>query len=168
MSPRRPTPDPVGPGEESVWDYPRPPAVVRLSVPVRVEHAGREVAASRRAWKVMETAGAPTYYLPAEDVRTDWLERGEGRSWCEWKGRAAYWDLHVPGAPPVPAAAWSYPEPNPDFGMLRDALAFYAQKVDRCLVDGEVARPQPGGFYGGWVNSWIKGPVRGEPGSELW
>ncbi|MDX1568424.1 MAG: DUF427 domain-containing protein [Longimicrobiales bacterium] len=156
-----------GAGQESVWDYPRPPRVERVGKRVRVEHAGVVVADSDRALRVLETAGAPTFYIPREDVRTDLLDPETGTSYCEWKGRAVYHDLEVRGRR-VSRAAWSYPEPTPAYSVLVDHYAFYASKLDACFVGEERARPQPGGFYGGWVTDDLAGPIKGEPGTEGW
>ncbi len=164
----RPKPEPVAPGQESVWDYPRPPLAQRIEDRILIEHAATTVADAPTAWKIMETASPPTYYIPITSITPGLLERGQGRSWCEWKGRATYWDLHVPGAPVVEAAAWSYETPNPDFAMLKDHIAFYPGRVDRCTLAGEVVRAQPGHFYGGWITDAICGPFKGEPGSERW
>jgi hypothetical protein len=92
------------------------------------------------------------------------LECAQGGSWCGWKGLATYWDVVVDGRR-VPEAAWSYEDPSPGFEHLRSAVAFYPGKVDRALVDGEPARPQPGGFYGGWITGDVVGPVKAEPGT---
>ena len=40
--------------------------------------------------------------------------------------------------------------------------------VEACRVDGEVVRPQPSGFYGGWITSRVVGPFKGVPGSTYW
>ena len=64
--------------------------------------------------------------------------------------------------------AWSYERPKPGFEAIRGYVAFYAGKVDEAWVGEERATPQPGGFYGGWMTSWIVGPVKGEPGSFGW
>lgn len=156
-----------GPGRESVWDYPRPPRLERVPEPVRVEFAGVEVARSERALRVCETASPPAYYLPPQDVRRDLLEPAAGRSFCEWKGAARYWTLRA-GGRASEKAAWSYPEPEPEFAALRDHLAFFAGRVDACFVGDERVTPQPGGFYGGWVTSRVVGPFKGEPGTEGW
>jgi uncharacterized protein (DUF427 family) len=156
-----------GPGQESVWDYPRPPRLERVAARLRVELAGVTLADSARGWRVCETAGAPCYYLPAADVRTDLLVPSPTRSRCEWKGAARYWSAHV-GDRVVPDVAWSYPDPTPAFAPIRDHLAFYAGRVDACWVGDERVRPQPGGFYGGWVTANLVGPIKGEPGSERW
>lgn len=153
---------------ESVWDYPRPPIVVPSSRHVRVEHAGVVVADTHRALRVLETAGAPTWYLPREDVRMHLLRPApHRRTVCEWKGEASYFDL-VLGDRESPLAAWTYERPRPAYREIAGHIAFYAGRVDRAFVDGEAARPQPGGFYGGWVTADVTGPFKGEPGTEGW
>ncbi len=136
-----------------------------------MEFAGLAVADSRRALRVVETAGAPVYYLPPADVVLGCLVPAEGWSLCEWKGVARYWDLVV-GDWRSDAAAWSYPDPLTDLGQgydrLRDYLAFYPDRVDACWLGDERVSPQPGGFYGGWVTSRIVGPLKGVPGSQDW
>ena len=164
---RPPFAEEPGPGERSVWDFPRPPVLEEVPGTVVVEHAGVEVARSDRALRVLETASAPGYYIPPDDVRTDLLREAPGTSHCEWKGRAVYFGLVVEGEG-VERAAWAYPDPTPRFERIRDHLAFYAGRVDRCLVAGEEVRPQPGGFYGGWVTPDLVGPIKGEPGSSGW
>jgi uncharacterized protein (DUF427 family) len=156
-----------GPGQESVWDYPRPPEVRCEARLVRIFLAGRSIAESGRALRVCETSSPPTVYVPVEDVARQWLEPAEEQSLCEWKGIAHFWNARV-GERFVPAVGWSYPEPDEGFEMLRDHLAFYPGRVDVCTLDGEPVRPQPGGFYGGWVTREIVGPFKGEPGSEHW
>jgi uncharacterized protein (DUF427 family) len=158
---------PPGPGQESVWDYPRPPRVERCARRIRVEFAGEVVADTRRAWRVLETSHPPVYYVPLEDVRMDRLERASGGSYCEWKGRAVYFDV-VAGGRRAERAAWAYPSPVAAFRDVKDCLAFYPAAMDACWVDGEQARPQPGGFYGGWVTDDVVGPFKGEPGSWGW
>lgn len=162
-----PQPDPMAPGQESVWSYPRPPRLEPVAVPVVVEHGGLVVASSRRALRVLETSHPPTYYLPPGDVRPGTLRPAAGASLCEWKGAARYWDVVLPGAT-LPRAAWSYPDPLPAFAALGGHLAFYCAPFDRCLVGGAPATPQPGGFYGGWVTPDLAGPFKGVPGSAGW
>ncbi|MGY1808240.1 DUF427 domain-containing protein [Blastococcus sp. SYSU D00669] len=164
---RAPRPDPVGPGQESVWDYPRPPSAEVTPRRVVVELGGRVVADTTRAVRVCETSHPPVYYVPREDVADGVLERAAGGSWCEWKGAATYWDAVV-GGRRVPAAAWSYEQPTAGYEHLRGAVAFYPGKVDRALVDGEVVRPQPGDFCGGWVTDEVVGPFKGGPTSLGW
>ena len=156
-----------GPGQESVWDYPRPPRVEAVPERIRVVVGGVAIAASTRAKRVLETAGAPVYYVPPEDVRTDLLSRTERRTHCEWKGDAGYWSVTVDGRS-IDDVAWSYESPKPGFESITGSLAFYAAKVDEAWVGDERATPQAGGFYGGWMTSRIVGPVKGEPGSSGW
>ena len=164
----RPDPDdPASRPAESVADYPRPPRLDRVPWRIRVELGGETVAETTRALRVCETFGAPVYYIPPEDVRTDLLEEARGGSFCEWKGVARYWTVRA-GGKTAERAAWSYPTPTERFRPLKDHLAFYAAKMDGCTVDGDEARPQPGGFYGGWVTPEISGPIKGAPGTEGW
>ncbi|GAB3441153.1 DUF427 domain-containing protein [Phycicoccus ginsengisoli] len=164
---RRPTPLPAGPGQESVWDYPRPPRVERSDQHVEVWLGGVRVADTTRSWRVLETSHPPTYYLPSDAFAPGALRPAEGSSWCEWKGRAAYLDL-VAGEVLAPRAVWTYPEPSAGFEELRGAYAVMPGLVDRCVVDGETVRPQEGGFYGGWVTDAVVGPFKGGPGTHGW
>ena len=136
---------------------------------VRVVHAGTTIAETSDALRVLETAGAPVWYLPAADVRLDLLRPSAGgATFCEWKGRATYLDLILPDGSAVPRVAWRYEDPQPGYEAIRGRLAFYASRVDEATVDGERVRPQPGGFYGGWVTDDVVGPFKGEPGTEGW
>lgn len=167
MKLRRPTPDPPGPGQESVWDYPRPPVVRSTDEHVEVWFGRRCIADTRRALRVLETSQAPGYYVPREDVAPDVLVASAHRTFCEWKGWAHYHDVVV-GPHRARAAAWSYPEPAARFEPLADHVAFYPQLMDRCLVDGEVVAANEGSFYGGWVTSRVTGPFKGAPDSIGW
>jgi len=152
---------------ESVWDYPRPPRVEPAGDLIRVEFHGKVIAETTRAWRVLETSHPPVYYIPAADVALAFLSPGSGRSYCEFKGEAAYWDVRV-GDRVAVRAAWSYAHPHPPFASIRGHFAFYAGRVDACYVGGERVWPQPGDFYGGWITSWIEGPFKGGPGSAGW
>lgn len=160
---RPPFAEAPGPGRESVWDYPRPPRLAPNARLVEVRHGERPIAATRRAIRVLETASPPTFYLPPEDLIHGVLVPAPGSSHCEWKGRARYWALSEGGAP----VAWTYDDPTPAFAAIRGWFSFYPARVD-CFVDGERVRPQPGGFYGGWLTDDISGPVKGEPGTGHW
>jgi len=164
---RRPVPDPPGPGQESVWDYPRPPRLEQFRGSIVVELAGRQIARTDWAWRVLETSHPPTYYLPPDCFAQGVLVAAPGASWCEWKGQASYFDL-VTADRTAPKAAWTYRDPTAAFGALAGAVAVMAGDVDRCLVNGEQVIPQPGGFYGGWITSWIAGPFKGAPGTMGW
>jgi uncharacterized protein (DUF427 family) len=156
-----------GPGQESVWDYPRPPRVERTEKHIQVAFNGVMIADSRGAWRVLETSHPPVYYIPPQDIRRDCLLQAAGRSFCEWKGQAGYYDVCV-GDKTVANAAWYYPRPTPAFAAIKDHVAFYARLMDACYVDNELVQPQPGEFYGGWITSDIVGPFKGEPGTWGW
>lgn len=158
---------PPAPGQESVWDYPRPPRLEQTSKRIEVWFAGEKIADSRQAWRVLETSHPPVYYLPPGDVNMAALTPASGTSICEWKGSAAYFDLTL-GETSAQRAAWTYPTPLPDFTPIANHIAFYPAAMDECRVDGERVQPQPGTFYGGWVTSDIVGPFKGEPGSQGW
>lgn len=157
-----------GPGHESVWDYPRPPRAEHVPERIRVVADGTEIATSDAAIRVLETAGAPVYYLPPADVRMDLLVPTERATACEWKGAARYWTIALPGGRVIPNAAWSYERPLPGFEAIAGHVAFYAWAVDEAWVGDELATPQPGRFYGGWVTSRVVGPFKGEAGSFGW
>ena len=156
-----------GPGQESVWDYPRPPRVEPVADRIRVAAAGVTIADTTRALRVLETASPPAYYLPAADVRMDLLVPSPTSTVCEWKGVARYWSLRA-GDRVVRDVAWSYERPRQGFEAIAGWLAFYAGRVDAAWVGDERVVPQLGDFYGGWVTSRIVGPFKGDPGTLGW
>lgn len=155
------------PGQESVWDYPRPPALEVTTRLVQVECGGVMIAETRRAQRVLETSHPPVYYIPPEDVRLEYCQPIARTSFCEWKGMAAYYNLVV-GDRLLEAAAWYYPEPTPQFEGIRCYIAFYPSRMDACYVDGERVQSQPGDFYGGWITQDIVGPFKGDLGTWGW
>jgi uncharacterized protein (DUF427 family) len=169
-----PIPEPAGPGQESVWDYPRPPALQPSPRRVVIRFGGIVIADTRRAWRVLETSHPPGWYLPPDDILPGALVSSPGGgSTCEWKGRAAYFDVVSPleqggSGARAERAAWAYPRPTPGFAGLAGAVAFYPGRMDACFVDGERVRPQEGGFYGGWITDDVAGPFKGGPGSMGW
>lgn len=154
-------------GRESVWDYPRPPRVEQSSRPVRVVFNDITVAESSRSVRVLETSHPPVYYIPSEDVQMEFLSRSGHTSYCEFKGRATYYDLRVSDRTALDAA-WSYHSPAKAYESIKDHLAFYPSRVDACDVDGERVQAQEGDFYGGWITSDIEGPFKGGPGTRGW
>jgi uncharacterized protein (DUF427 family) len=162
-----PVPDPTGPGQESVWAFPRPSIAQPSAAHLRVVLCGRTIAETRRAVRTIETSHPPTYYFPPDDVIAGAVLPVGGTSFCEWKGIARYFDVRS-GAIVRPNAAWAYADPTAPFSILRDYVAFYAAAMDACFVDDEMVLPQPGGFYGGWITSRVSGPYKGVPGSDGW
>jgi uncharacterized protein (DUF427 family) len=152
---------------ESAWDYPRPPALDPTSAHLVVVLGGVTIAETRAGYRVIETSHPPNYYFPPEDVAADALVRSDGRSFCEWKGRAHYFTVR--GGDRVEAdAAWGYDTPHDAFAPIRGFVAFYPARMDACFVDGERVVAQPGGFYGGWITSRVVGPFKGGPGTRSW
>ena len=160
-----------GPGQESVWDFPRPPRVEPVIERVRVLAFGRTIADSTSALRIVETAGAPCYYLPPDDCSSDLLVATGEWTLCEWKGIALAYDL-VENSRAIRNAAWTYPDALTDLGAgyerIAGYFAFYAARVDACFIGDEKVRPQGGGFYGGWITSALTGPIKGDPGSGNW
>ncbi len=150
-----------------MWDYPRPPRLEPVTARITVELGGVVIADTNSAYRVLETSHPPSYYLPPDAWLPGSLEPAAGGSFCEWKGQATYWTV-IGGSSREEAAAWSYLDPTPAFAALADHVAVYCARTDRCTVDGEVAVPQPGGFYGGWVTSKVVGPFKGINGSWGW
>ncbi|HEU5171316.1 MAG TPA: DUF427 domain-containing protein [Gemmatimonadales bacterium] len=156
-----------GPGQESVWDYPRPPRVEPVAHRVRVVFNGETVAHTTRALRVCETSSPPCYYIPTDDLGPGVLEESGRTSFCEWKGEARYWSVRV-GDRVARDAAWSYPDPYPEYVAIRDWVAFYPRRMESCWVGADRVEPQPGFYYGGWVTPELTGPFKGVPGSESW
>ena len=156
-----------GPGQESVWDYPRPPRDEDSGRHIQVIFNGILIAETHRSRRVLETSHPPVYYIPPEDILLQYLAAASHTSFCEWKGQAAYYHVIV-GNRRARNAAWYYPNPTEAFKAIQDYVAFYPGLMDACFVDGERVQPQPGGFYGGWITQDVTGPFKGEPGTMGW
>ncbi len=154
-------------GQESVWDYPRPPKLELTNKHLKIVFNGEIIAETNRAYRVLETSHPPVYYFPPEDVRMEFLTEVGGSSFCEWKGRAGYYDLQV-GEKIVKNAAWFYANPTDGFTPIANYLAFYPSKMDACYVNDELVQSQEGDFYGGWITSEIVGPFKGGAGTWGW
>lgn len=152
---------------EDVWSYPRPPRVEPVPKVVEIVFAGRMIARTDAAYRVLETSHPPVYYLPRAAFTGCDLELAAGQSFCEWKGNASYWSIRV-GDRTAERVAWSYPNPEAAYAVIRDHLAVYAGPMEACFVGDERVVPQPGGFYGGWITADLKGPFKGVPGSLGW
>ncbi len=163
---RPPFAHPTQPGQTSVWDFPRPPQLALDTREVLIRWGDLEVARTRRAIKVLETSHPPSFYVPWEDVARHLLQEHGGGSFCEWKGPAQYWSL-VNGEERLDGVAWNYPRPLAVAEALASCIAFYPANLS-CTVDGALVRPQPSGFYGGWITPDLAGPFKGEPGSSAW
>jgi uncharacterized protein (DUF427 family) len=158
---------PPGPGQESVWDYPRPPRLEPSARHIQVYFNDELIADTRNAFRVLETSHPPVYYIPPGDVKQEYLTPTDRTTFCEWKGRARYYTVTV-GDRSAPNAAWYYPSPLTGYLDLAGYIAFYPSKMDTCLVDGERAQAQEGDFYGGWITRNIVGPFKGGPRTVGW
>jgi uncharacterized protein (DUF427 family) len=155
------------PGQESVWDYPRPPQLEKVNARLCVIFNSQIIAETTSGFRVLETSHPPVYYIPPDDIVLPYLRSAPGNSWCEFKGHAKYWSLDVQGKR-AENVAWSYPSPSPAFSSIAGFLAFYASRVDECWVDDERVQPQEGDFYGGWITSRVVGPFKGAVGTRAW
>ncbi len=149
-----------GPGQESVWDYPRPPRLEASTKHIQVIFNGEVIADTHRAKRILETSHPPVYYIPLEDLKMEYFSPTTRSTFCEWKGAASYYTITV-GDRSVPNGAWYYPNPSPDYVAIKDYVALYPGKMEACLVDGEKVVAQPGDFYGGWITHDIVGPFKG-------
>ena len=163
----RPTPIPPQPGQESVWDYPRPARMEEINKHLKVIFNDIVIAETFNGKRVLETSHPPTYYFPAEDVKFEYLSETSRKTFCEWKGRAIYYTVTV-GDKKAVESVWRYPTPTSTFAGIADCCAFSARLMDECYVDGELVTPQPGGYYEGWITKDVVGPFKGGPGTMGW
>jgi uncharacterized protein (DUF427 family) len=152
---------------ENVQDYPRPPALEPVSERLRVIFGGVTIADTTRGLRILETHHAPSYYIPPEDVLMATLVPTSRETFCEWKGRASYFDIVLDGRRSR-NAAWCYPAPVARYAALKDHLSFYAGSVDEAWVGDIRVQPQPGDFYGGWVTPNLIGRIKGAAGTLHW
>ncbi len=164
---RRPEPERPGPGQESVWDYPRPPALEASAASIEIAFGGETIVRTHTSWRVLETSHPPVHYVPLAAVTEGVLRPAHRHSFCEWKGEASYFDVVV-GEHVEEAAAWTYLAPSPAFAALLGQVAFYPARMDECRLAGERVQAQAGDFYGGWRTSKVVGPFKGEPGTWGW
>jgi uncharacterized protein (DUF427 family) len=155
------------PGQESVWDYPRPPRVEPTAKRLRVLFNGVLIAETTRAHRVLETSHPPVYYLPQADFQMQYLSRTPRQTYCEFKGAASYWTVTV-GGQSAENCGWSYEAPAKGFEVIRGAIALYASRMEACYVDEERVQAQAGDFYGGWITQDVVGPFKGGAGTWGW
>lgn len=155
------------PGQESVWDYPRPPTIDPFSGHLRIVLNGVVIANTNRSYRVLETSHPPTYYIPLAEFKEGVVIKTSGSSYCEWKGMAEYYNFHV-GDELIRKCAWGYPNPKERFASIKDHISVYAHMMDACYVDDELVKAQEGDFYGGWITSKIVGPFKGGEGTWGW
>ena len=153
--------------KENVWDYPRPPRLEEVTKEIKIIFNGVVIALTTKAYRILETSHPPTYYIPLQDIKSDYLIESSAISFCEWKGQAKYYDLQVKDKL-AKKVCWYYPEPSKKYKKIKNFVAFYAEPMDACYVGSEKVMPQSGNFYGGWITSNLIGPFKGIPGSMGW
>lgn len=150
-------------------NFPRPPSCDQTPRHLQVIWDGQVIADTKEAYWALETFHPPTYYFPPSSIKVP-LSTTSRSSWCEWKGKATYYEVTNPSKPSdvVKNRIWSYDSPTPGFKSIKGYLSFYAGPWD-CYVDGEKVQSQPGDFYGGWTTSDIDTTyVKGGPGTLGW
>ncbi|MEM9646519.1 MAG: DUF427 domain-containing protein [Planctomycetota bacterium] len=172
MQSRRPRPNAsqrpdLQPGQEWVWDFPRPPLVEPISDRIEVWIGDDKIVDTTSAVRVCETSHPPTYYMPPRDIDMARFLPAGGGSFCEWKGGANYWDYQFQGQT-LPQLAWSYDDPTDRFASITGHLAMYAAPLTKATVGGHPVTPQPGRFYGGWITPHLVGPFKGDPETLHW
>lgn len=155
------------PGQESVWDYPRPPAIEPFNGHLRIVLNREVILDSSNSYRILETSHPPTYYIPIADFKRGAVIKASGSSFCEWKGSAEYYNLES-GDKIVRKCAWGYPNPNSRFAQVKDHISVYAHLMEACYVNDELVQAQEGDFYGGWITSNIVGPFKGGEGTWGW
>ncbi|CEJ46318.1 DUF427 domain-containing protein [Umezakia ovalisporum] len=163
----RPEPIPPQPGQESVWDYPRPAILQDTDKHLKVICNGIILGETTRGKRVLETSHPPTYYFPPEDIKLEYLVETPRKNICEWKGAYQYYHIHI-GDKQIKYAAWRYFAPTPNFLSMEKYYGFTAALMDACYVNGQLVIPQAGDFYGGWITADIVGPFKGGPGTWGW
>lgn len=155
------------PGQESVWDYPRPPAIEPVTEHLKIVFQGQEVANSNQSFRILETSHPPTYYLPFYAFGEGTLIPTDRTSFCEFKGEAIYYHVRS-GNKIAEFAAWGYPKPNKRFAALQNHVSVYASRMEACYVGDEQVQAQEGDFYGGWITAKVVGPFKGGMGTWGW
>ena len=155
------------PGQESVWDYPRPPRLEPTAKSIYIVFNGERIAETNRAIRILETSHPPVYYIPPDDIHMEYFSATSRSTFCEFKGAASYWTLKLNGRV-VENVAWSYRQPAAGYEAIKNHLAFYPSKVDACYVNDELVQAQEGDFYGGWITKEIVGPFKGGAGTWGW
>ena len=153
--------------KENVWNYPRPAIYQIHKGTIEVIVDNKTIAKTNKALRVIETSHPPTYYFPPEDVAMNLLKKNNSSSFCEWKGKANYVDLHL-GKTKILNIGWFYNSPNKKFQPIKEHISFYASKADKCIVNGELVKKQEGQFYGGWITKNLTGPFKGAKGTTFW
>ena len=92
------------------------------------------MAETRRAVKLFETSIPARYYIPRDDVKASSLTSSETRTFCPYKGEAAYYNVRG-GETTVEDGAWMLPEPIGEADAVLDHITFWGEGTE-VIADG--------------------------------
>ncbi len=122
---------------------------------LRVKFNGAWVADTTRAIVLHETRHEPTYYIPWDDIRGEYLCKTEHRTHCPFKGNASYWTLRVADAT-AENAVWSYDDPSEDGAALKGFASFYRDRIEALYEgDDELAFTEAVPPHGNPIVAWL-------------
>jgi uncharacterized protein (DUF427 family) len=96
---------------------------------VLVRAGGALIADTRDALILKEASYPPVQYIPRKDVDMKLLQRTDQSTYCPYKGDASYYSIPSGGTKSV-NAVWTYENPYPAVGQIKDYVAFYPTRVD--------------------------------------
>jgi uncharacterized protein (DUF427 family) len=118
--------------DEEVLGHPRNPYhrvdCLRSRRRLRVDAGGTTLVDTDETLAVYETALEPRLYVDRRFVRMDVLEPSPTRTYCPYKGTAAYWSARI-GDEVHADVAWSYDDPLPESAALGGLLSFDEKRV---------------------------------------
>lgn len=119
---------------ERIVGHPRDPYhrvdVIASDRRVTVRFGGEVVATSDRPVLVFETGLPVRTYLPAEDVRSEFLMPSDTATVCPYKGRTGRYHTITVGDQRAVDAVWVYEEPRPAAARIAGLLAFDDDQVE--------------------------------------
>ena len=112
-----------------VPDSDHPISIERNPARVVVSVAGHVIADTGNALTLREADYPAVQYIPRKDVDFSQLERTDHATYCPYKGDCSYYSIPAGGKKSV-NAVWSYENPFPAVGQIKDRIAFYPDRVD--------------------------------------
>ncbi len=103
---------------------------------IQVVFNGETIASSDRVLLMTESRHTPVYYFPRDSVNPSFLEKTDLLTTCPFKGAASYWTVKV-GDRKAENAVWSYEDPLIEMAGIQDYMAFYWEKMDQWLRNGQ-------------------------------
>ncbi|MGH3902494.1 MAG: DUF427 domain-containing protein [Pseudonocardiaceae bacterium] len=103
---------------------------------VRAVFGGAAVLDTTNGMLLHESNLLAQLYLPRSDIRDDLLTATDHRTHCPFKGDANYWSVTVNDRT-ADNALWSYLDPLPEAGWLRNHVALYWDSMDAWFDEDE-------------------------------